>query len=147
MNLKKRGLGRGLEALLVDVSTKEEKHQLLTLPIDTLQRGNHTPPDNMDADDIQELAYSIIASDTVEPIVVRKMAGDSYAIVTGESRWLAAQLAGLQEVPVIIQEMDDREAMAVALIETVQKENLNLLQEAKALRKLIDEFEAMVRQL
>lgn len=147
MTLKKRGLGRGLEALLVDVSNKEEKHQLQTLPIDNLHRGIHLPLDDMNLDELQELAYSIIASDTVEPIVVRKIAESSYEILAGESRWSAALLAGLQEVPVIIKEMDDREAAAIALIETMQRENLNLLQEAEALRELLDEFAAMIRQL
>ncbi len=144
MSLKKRGLGRGLEALLVNVSTIEEKHQLQTLPIDILQRGSHLPPDDMSSDELQELAYSIIASDTVEPIVVRKIAESNYEILAGESRWSAARLAGLQEVPVIIKEMNDQETMAIELLETIQKENLSLLQEAEALRKLIDEFEAMV---
>ena len=147
MSFKKRGLGRGLEALLVDVSTKEEKYQLQTLPIDVLQRGNHLPSDAMNSAELQELAYSIIASDTVEPIVVRKIAESNYEIVAGESRWSAARLAGLQEVPVIIKEMDDREAIAIALIETIQTENIKLLQEAEALRALIGEFEAMVRRL
>ena len=147
MTLKKRGLGRGLEALLVNVSAKEEKHQLQTLPIEILQRDNHLPPDDISSDELQELANSITAPGTIEPIVVRKIAENNYEIVTGESRWRAARLAGLQEVPVIIKEMDDQEAMAIALIETIQKESLNLLQEAEALRKLIDEFEAMVRHL
>ena len=147
MTFKKRGLGRGLEALLVDVSSKEEKHQLQTLPIDNLHRGSHLPPDDMDSDELQELAYSIIASDTVEPIVVRKIAEHNYEIVAGESHWSAARLAGLHEVPVIIKEMDEREAIAIALIDTIQKETLNLLQEAEGLKALLDEFEAMVRQL
>jgi ParB family chromosome partitioning protein len=147
MTLKKRGLGRGLEALLVNVSAKEEKQQLQTLPIDILQGGgNHLPPDDISSDELQELANSITEPDTFEPVVVRKIAENNYEIVTGESRWRAARLAGWQEVPVIIKEMDDQEAMAIALIETIQKENLNLLQEAEALRKLIEEFEAMVRQ-
>jgi ParB family chromosome partitioning protein len=146
MTLKKRGLGRGLEALLVNVSAKEEKQQLQTLPIDMLQRDNHLPPDDISSDELQELANSITEPDTFEPVVVRKIAENNYEIVTGESRWRAARLAGWQEVPVIIKEMDDQEAMAIALIETIQKENLNLLQEAEALRKLIEEFEAMVRQ-
>ena len=145
MSLKKRGLGRGLEALLVDVSTKEEKHQQRALPIDILQRGNHLPPNDMNSDELQELADSITEPGIVEPIVVRKIAEDNYEIVAGESRWLAARLAGLQEVPVIIKEMDDREVAAIALIETIQKESLTLLQEAEALRKLINEFEAMLR--
>ena len=147
MTLKKRGLGRGLEALLVNVSAKEEKHQLQTLPIDILQQGNHSPTDDISSDELQELANSITAPGTIEPVVVRKITENNYEIVTGESRWRAARLAGLQEVPVIIKEVDDQEAMAIALIETIQKESLNLLQEAEALRKLIDEFEAMVRQL
>ena len=147
MTLKKRGLGRGLEALLVDVSSKEEKHQLQTLPIDNLHRGSHLPLDDMNSDELQELAYSIIASDTVEPIVVRKIAESNYEILAGESRWTAALLAGLQEVPVIIKEMDDQEAIAISLIETIQRENLYLLQEAETLKALLDEFEAMIRQL
>jgi ParB family transcriptional regulator, chromosome partitioning protein len=147
MTLKKRGLGRGLEALLVNVSDKEEKHQLKTLPIDILQQGHYLSPNDISSDELQELADSIKASGTIEPVVVRKIVENNYEIVAGESRWRAARLAGLQEVPVIIRELDDQEPMAVALIETIQKENLNLLQEAEALRKLIDEFEAMVRHL
>jgi len=147
MTLKKRGLGRGLEALLVNVSPKEEKHQALTLPIDSLQRGSHLPPDDINSDELQELANSITTPGKFEPVVVRKISEHHYEIVAGENRWRAARLAGLQEVPVIIKEMDDREAMAIALIEVSQRENLNLLQEAEALKNLIDEFEAMVRQL
>jgi ParB family chromosome partitioning protein len=147
MSIKKRGLGRGLEALLVNVSTKEEKHQLRTLPIDILQKSNHLPHDDMNSDELQELTNAITAPDTFEPVVVRKIADNNYEIVAGENRWRAARLAGLQEVPAIIKERDDREAMALALIETIQKENLKLVQEAEDLRKLIDEFEAIVRRL
>jgi len=147
MTLKKRGLGRGLEALLVDVSIKEEKQQLQTLPIDILHWGSYLPPGDMNSDELQELANSILAPETFEPIIVRKIAENNYEIVAGQSRWLAARVAGLQEVPVIIKEIDDREAIAMALIETIHKENFNLLQEAEALRKMIDEFEAMVRYL
>jgi len=147
MTLKKRGLGRGLEALLVDVSIKEEKQQLQTLPIDILHWGSYLPPDDMNSDELQELANSITVPETFEPIIVRKIAENNYEIVAGQSRWLAARVAGLQEVPVIIKEIDDREAIAMALIETIHKENFNLLQEAEALRKMIDEFEAMVRYL
>lgn len=145
MTLKKRGLGRGLEALLVDVSAKEENHQPQTLPVDILQRGNHLPPGDINSDELQKLAGSISAQDTFEPVVVRKISGNHYEIVAGESRWHAARRAGLKEVPVTIKEMDDREAMALALIETVQKENLTLVREAENLKRLIDEFEAMVR--
>jgi ParB family chromosome partitioning protein len=147
MTIKKRGLGRGLEALLANVSPKEEKHQPQTLPIDILQRSNHLPSDDINSYELHGLAHSITAPDTFEPVVVRKITGNNYEIVAGENRWHAARLAGLQEVPVIIKEMDDREAIAIELIETIQKENLNLLQEANGLRKLIDEFEAMIRLL
>ena len=147
MSIKKRGLGRGLEALLVNVSAKEEKHQLQTLPIDILQKSNHLPHDDINSNELQELTSAITAPDTFEPVVVRKIADNNYEIVAGENRWRAARLAGLQEVPVIIEEMNDREAIAFALIETIQQENLNLLQEAEDFRKLIDEFETMVRHL
>jgi ParB family chromosome partitioning protein len=147
MSIKKRGLGRGLEALLVNVSAKEEKHQLRTLPIDTLQKRNHLPHGDVNSDELQELTNAITMPDTFEPVVVRKIAENNYEIVAGENRWRAARLAGLQEVPVIIEEINDREAIAIALIETIQKENLNLLQEAEGLRQLIDEFEAMVLHL
>jgi ParB family transcriptional regulator, chromosome partitioning protein len=145
MNLKKRGLGRGLEALLVDVSAKVENHQPQTLPIDILQRGKHLPPGDINSDELQKLASTITAPDTFEPVVVRKIDGNRYEIVSGESHWHAARLAGLQEVPVTIKEMDDREAMAITLIETVQKENLTLVREAENLKRLIEEFEALVR--
>jgi ParB family chromosome partitioning protein len=147
MTIKKRGLGRGLEALLVDVSTKVERHQLLNLPIDSLQKNHYLAPEELNSDELQKLTNNIKMPDTFEPVVVRKIAGNNYEIVAGENRWHAARLAGLKEVPVIIKEIDDREAMAIALIETIQKENLNLLQEAKGLKNLIDEFEAMIRHL
>jgi len=147
MTLKKRGLGRGLEALLVNVSANVEKHQQQTLPIDILQRGNHLPTDNINSDKLQVLANSVTAPDAFEPVVLRKIAVNNYEIVAGESRWRAARLAGLQEVPVIIKEMDDRESIAIELIETIQKENFNLLQEARGLKNLIDEFEAMIHSL
>jgi ParB family chromosome partitioning protein len=144
MSIKKRGLGRGLEALLVNVSTKEEKHQLRTLPIDILQNKGHLSHDDINSDKLQELTNSITAQDTFEPVVVRKIADNNYEIVAGENRWHAARLAGLQEIPVIIEEMDNQGSIAITLIKTIQKESLNLLQEAK---DLIDEFEEMVRHL
>jgi ParB family transcriptional regulator, chromosome partitioning protein len=144
MTIKKRGLGRGLEALLANVSTTEEKHQLQTLPINTLQKSIHLSPDDMNSD---ELTNAVTMPDTLEPVVVRKIADNNDEMGAGEKTWRAARLAGLQEVPAIIKERDDREATAIALIETIQKENLKLVQEAEDLRKLIDEFEAMVRRL
>jgi ParB family chromosome partitioning protein len=141
MALNKRGLGRGLDALLGDVSTSEEKHQLHTLPIEYLQRGKYQPRKDINPEKLQELIDSIKAQGIIQPIVVRLIARDKYEIVAGERRWRAAAQAGLQEVPVVIKEIDDRSAMAIALIENIQREDLNPLEEAEALRRLLDEFE------
>lgn len=147
MTIKKRGLGRGLEALLVDVSTKEEKHQQQTQPIDNYKKSNHLTHDDMNSEGLEEFTNAKTRADTIEQVVERKTVENNYEIVAGENRWSVAGSAGLQEIPVIIEEMYDREAIAAALIETIKKENLNLLQEANNLKKLIDEFEAMVRHL
>lgn len=143
---KKRGLNRGLDALLGAVSTlSEEKEQLQTLPIEHLQRGKYQPRKDIDPERLQELAESIKAQGIIQPVVVRKIGLEKYEIVAGERRWRAAQLAGLQQVPVVIKEMDDRTAMAIALIENIQREDLNPLEEAEALKRLLDEF-AMTHQ-
>jgi len=141
MALNKRGLGRGLDALLGDVSINEEKHQLHTLPIEYMQRGKYQPRKDINPEKLQELVDSIKAQGVIQPIVVRQIARDKYEIVAGERRWRAAAQAGLQEVPVIIKEIDDRSAMAIALIENIQREDLNALEEAEALKRLLDEFE------
>jgi len=142
MTLKKRGLGRGLDALLGDVSIDKEKkqHQLQTLPIELLQRGRYQPRKDIDPEKLQELADSIKAQGIVQPVVVRRLEGEKYEIVAGERRWRAAQLAGLQDVPVVVRDISDREAMAVALIENIQREDLNPLEEAEALKRLLEEF-------
>lgn len=151
MALQKRGLGRGLDALLGDVSTKGgssdaggaqagEKHMLQTLPIEYMQRGKYQPRKDINPEKLQELADSIKAQGIIQPIVVRKVAPEKYEIVAGERRWRAAQLAGLQQVPVVIREIDDRAAIAIALIENIQREDLNPLEEAEALRRLLNEF-------
>lgn len=145
MALQKRGLGRGLDALLGDVSAKEEKPQAQTLPIEYMQRGKYQPRKDINPEKLQELADSIKAQGIIQPIVVRKIALDKYEIVAGERRWRAAQLAGLEQVPVVIKDIDDRTAMAIALIENIQREDLNPLEEADALRRLLDEF-AMTHQ-
>ncbi len=147
MTLKKRGLGRGLDALLGDVSVDQEKkqHQLQTLPIEVLQRGRYQPRKDIDPVKLQELADSIKAQGIVQPVVVRRIDDEKYEIVAGERRWRAAQLAGLQDVPVVIREIGDRQAMAIALIENIQREDLNPLEEADALKRLLDEF-AMTHQ-
>ena len=146
MSLNKRGLGRGLDALLGDVSAKEEKHHLQTLPIEYLQRGKYQPRTDINPEKLQELADSIKAQGIIQPIIVRQIAHEKYEIVAGERRWRAAQLAGLTQVPIVIKEIDDRAAMAMALIENIQREDLNPLEEAEALRRLLDEFE-MTHQL
>ncbi|MEY3760218.1 MAG: hypothetical protein RIR39_1709 [Pseudomonadota bacterium] len=141
MSSNKRGLGRGLDALLGDVSVKEEKHHLQTLPIEYLQRGKYQPRQDINPEKLQELADSIKAQGIIQPIVVRLIAYEKYEIVAGERRWRAAQMAGLTQVPVVIKEIDDRAAMAIALIENIQREDLNPLEEAEALKRLLDEFE------
>ena len=143
MTLKKRGLGRGLEALLANVSTQVDEH---TSPSGSLQEECQTMPDDMGSDGLLEFANAITASGTHESAVIQKIGHDSYEVVFGESRWRAARLTGLQEMNINCKELDDREALTMALIETIQKENLNLLQEAKGLRILIDEFEAMLHK-
>ncbi|MEO1881567.1 MAG: ParB/RepB/Spo0J family partition protein [Methylococcales bacterium] len=146
---RKRGLGRGLNALLGDVPLKaEEKVQnLQTLPIEFLQRGKYQPRKDMNPETLRELADSIKAQGIIQPIVVRLIAGQQYEIIAGERRWRAAQLAALQEVPVVIKQLDDRSVLAVALIENIQREDLNALEEAEALRRLLDEFEMTHQQI
>lgn len=150
MNMKKRGLGRGLDALLGDVpvATKPENMSAQqTLPIELLQRGKYQPRKDMNAEKLQDLANSIAMQGIVQPIVVRHISPEQYEIVAGERRWRAAQLAGLQNVPVIVKEMDDRTAMAIALIENIQREDLNVLEEADALQRLLTEFEMTHQQV
>ena len=153
MAVKKRGLNRGLDALLGSVSGKDdhgdtgEGHQLHTLPVEYMQRGKYQPRKDINPEKLQELADSIKAQGIIQPVVVRKIAPDRYEIIAGERRWRAAQLAGLQQVPVVIKEIDDRTAMAIALIENIQREDLNPLEEAEALRRLLDEFEMTHQQV
>jgi ParB family chromosome partitioning protein len=155
MSIKKRGLSRGLDALLGDVSiTKTEakpssspSHALQTLPIEFLQRGKYQPRKDINPEKLQELADSIKAQGVIQPVVVRQLENEKYEIVAGERRWRAAQLAGLQEVPVVVKEIDDRTAMAVALIENIQREDLNPLEEAEALARLLDEFDMTHQQI
>ncbi|MGR9072134.1 MAG: ParB/RepB/Spo0J family partition protein [Gammaproteobacteria bacterium] len=152
MTLRKRGLGRGLDALLGDVSgrdnsSREEKQALHTLPIEFMQRGKYQPRKDIDPEKLQDLANSIRAQGIVQPIVVRKIGPDKYEIIAGERRWRAAQLAGLQDVPVVVKDIDDRTAMAIALIENIQREDLNPLEESEALRRLADEFDMTHQQI
>ena len=143
MSGKKRGLGRGLEALLGDAHPAEPStyENLSKLPIELLQPGKYQPRTGMDPERLAELAASIRAHGVVQPVVVRRIAPDRYEIVAGERRWRAAQQAGLHELPVVVRDIPDQSAIAIALIENIQREDLNPLEEAQALKRLIDEFD------
>ncbi|RLA23278.1 MAG: chromosome partitioning protein ParB [Gammaproteobacteria bacterium] len=149
MKAKKRGLGRGLDALLggVDVSADGDDSTMQKLAIELLQRGKYQPRREMDAERLQELADSISAQGLVQPIVVRKIAREKYEIIAGERRWRAAQLAGLSEVPVVIRDVPDQAAMAMSLVENIQREDLNPLEEAEALQRLLKEFKMTHQQV
>lgn len=134
-----RGLGRGLDALLgADSGTSSES--LRTLPVTQLQPGKYQPRTHMDQASLSELADSIKAQGIMQPILVRPVGQDKYEIIAGERRWRAAQLAGLSEVPVMVREIPDEAALAMSLIENIQRENLNPLEEANGIQRLIDEF-------
>ena len=142
---KRRGLGRGLDALIGNPEAALQKientvgEQLRQLPIDSVSRGHYQPRVQFESEALEELAASIRAQGILQPIVVRP-SETGYEIVAGERRWRAAQLAGLQEIPAVIRDLDDSTAAAVALIENIQRENLNALEQANALQRLIDEF-------
>ncbi|PIQ36233.1 MAG: chromosome partitioning protein ParB [Lysobacterales bacterium CG17_big_fil_post_rev_8_21_14_2_50_64_11] len=146
MAIKKRGLGRGLDALLGsgNQGAREEpdsdSDSLRTVPVEFLKPGRYQPRTGMDPERLAELADSIRAQGLIQPIVVRSQGKDRYEIIAGERRWRAAQLAGLSDVPVVLREVDDRSVIAMALIENIQREDLNPLEEAQALHRLIDEF-------
>jgi ParB family chromosome partitioning protein len=141
---KKRGLGRSLDALLIGSRSIEEavpsKDQLAQLPIAQIQRGKYQPRREMDTEALEELASSIRAQGIIQPIVVRPIAGNRYEIVAGERRWRASQLAGLSEIPALIKDIPDEAAIAIALIENIQRESLNPIEEGLALQRLLDEF-------
>lgn len=142
---KRGGLGRGLDALLghgaAEDTPAQVEDQLLRLPVHVLERGRYQPRATVSEDSLQELADSIRVQGVVQPILVRPRESGRFEIVAGERRWRAAQLAGLDEVPVIVRRIPDQAAMATALIENIQREDLNPLEEALALRRLVDEFE------
>jgi len=146
MAIKKRGLGRGLDALLSQPKAKDVVKETSTLPIDLLQRGKYQPRTEFDPVPLQELADSISAQGIIQPIVVRPIGKNKYEILAGERRWRAAQLAGLQDVSVVIKEADDRAAIAISLIENIQREDLNTLDESEALQRLISEFDLTHQQ-
>jgi ParB family chromosome partitioning protein len=136
---KMKGLGRGLDALLAGNSAPESQRQE-TLPITALQPGKYQPRTRMDPGSLEDLAASIKAQGLIQPISVRPVAGGRYEIIAGERRWRASQIAGLSEVPVLVREIPDDAALAMSLIENIQREDLNPLEEAAGLQRLIDEF-------
>jgi ParB family chromosome partitioning protein len=145
---KRKSLGRGLDALLSTESEPERatsEGNLRALPIELLQRGRYQPRVDMREDSLEELAESIRAQGVVQPIVARPVesaaGGQRYEIVAGERRWRAAQLAGLHEIPAIVRDIPDQAAVAVALIENIQREDLNPMEEARALQRLINDFD------
>jgi len=168
MSTKKRGLGRGLDALLGGNAAKapeqapkpvdqpsdlpavqprsgeavaSEHNVLRNLPVEFIQPGKYQPRQDMRPESLEELANSIRAQGVMQPIVVRPISSSKYEIVAGERRWRASQMAGLDTIPVIIKQVPDEAAVAMALIENIQRENLNPIEEAMALQRLIDEFD------
>jgi ParB family chromosome partitioning protein len=142
MTQRKKGLGRGLDALLAgndDVNDADRQRQA-TLAIGDLQPGKYQPRTRMDPGSLEDLAASIKAQGLIQPISVRPVDGGRYEIIAGERRWRASQIAGLMEVPVLIRDIPDDAALAMSLIENIQREDLNPLEEAAGLQRLIDEF-------
>jgi ParB family chromosome partitioning protein len=153
MSAKRTGLGRGLDALLSDASAPvrpvqtEARDGLRLLPVELLQRGQYQPRQDMREDSLEDLARSIKAQGLVQPIVVRPLPGATaagetrYEIIAGERRWRAAQIAGMATVPVVVRQIPDSAVIAQSLIENIQRENLNPLEEAQAIQRLLGEFQ------
>ncbi|EGV52635.1 ParB/RepB/Spo0J family partition protein [Candidatus Endoriftia persephone] len=153
MVTKKRGLGRGLDALLGGMTPLGDNgstasadstsviENLQRLPLDLIQRGRYQPRREFDPDSLRELADSIAAQGVIQPVVVRPVESGRYELIAGERRWRASQQAGLDEIPVVIKEVTEQAAMAIGLIENIQREDLNPLEEANALSRLLLEFD------
>ncbi len=136
--IKPRGLGRGLDVLLgVD---KAPKDALAVLSVDLIRPGKYQPRTRMDQEALSELAASIKTQGLMQPLVVRPVDSDRYELIAGERRWRAAQMAGLEAVPALVREVSDEAALAMSLIENIQRENLNPMEEAAGLQRLIDDF-------
>ena len=155
MATKKRGLGRGLDALLggANVSVMQEQavqadaRELQHLPLDLIQRGKYQPRRDIDPVTLEELAQSIKAQGVMQPIVVRPIGGGRYEIIAGERRWRASQQAGLEKIPAMVRDIPDEAAIAMALIENIQREDLNPIEEAMALQRLQQEFQLTQQQV
>jgi len=153
MSVKKKGLGRGLDALLGGVRELESGvgergaegealavSEVTSLPIDLIAHGRYQPRQEFDPDSLRELADSIAAQGVIQPIVVRPVDSGRYEIVAGERRWRASRQAGLTEIPVVVREVDEQSAIVIALIENIQRDDLNPLEEAGALERLLTQF-------
>ncbi|OLU31651.1 ParB/RepB/Spo0J family partition protein [Pseudomonas sp. PA27(2017)] len=155
MAAKKRGLGRGLDALLGGTSVdtleqeavKADTRELQHLPLDLIQRGKYQPRRDMDVTALEELSQSIKTHGVMQPIVVRPVGDGRFEIVAGERRWRATQQAGLDRIPALVRELPDEAAIAMALIENIQREDLNPIEEAMALQRLQQEFQLTQQQV
>lgn len=140
MSTKQRGLGRGLGALIDDFSASESTQTVTSLPLQKVEPNPNQPRHRFDEEELQALADSISEHGILQPLAVRKMEGGFYQIIAGERRWRAARLAGLQEVPVVVVEADDKTVMELALIENLQRQDLNPMEEAEGYRVLTEEY-------
>jgi len=155
MATKKRGLGRGLDALLGGANvaaiqedvTQAAVHELQQLPLDVIQRGKYQPRRDIDPVTLDELANSIRTQGVMQPIVVRSIGSGRYEIIAGERRWRASQQAGLDKIPAMVREVSDEAAIAMALIENIQREDLSPIEEAVALQRLQQEFQLTQQQV
>jgi ParB family chromosome partitioning protein len=138
--IKPKGLGRGLEALLGADSAAPPREALLTLPVGRIRPGKYQPRTRMDQQALAELAASIRVQGLMQPLLVRPLDRESYELIAGERRWRAAQMAGLTEVPALVREVPDEAALALSLIENIQREDLNAMEEAAGVQRLVDEF-------
>ena len=140
MSTKQRGLGRGLGALIDDFSAPETQQEVTRLPLQKVEPNPNQPRRRFDEEELQALADSIAEHGILQPLAVRAMEGGFYQIIAGERRWRAARLAGLKEVPVVVVEADDRTVMELALIENLQRQDLNPMEEAEGYRVLTEEY-------
>ena len=136
--MRQKGLGRGLDALLGGDETPRET--MLTLPVARIRPGRYQPRTRMDQQALAELAQSIRSQGLMQPLLVRPVDRDRYELIAGERRWRAAQMAGLEEVPALVREVPDEAALAMALIENIQREDLNPMEEAAGVQRLVEEF-------
>jgi ParB family chromosome partitioning protein len=155
MATKKRGLGRGLDALLgganvtavQEEAAQADERELQQLPLDVIQRGKYQPRRDIDPVTLDELAHSIRTQGVMQPIVVRSIGPGRYEIIAGERRWRASQQAGLDKIPALVRDVSDEAAIAMALIENIQREDLNPIEEAVALQRLQQEFQLTQQQV